>query len=197
MINIIDGFYEPNHLGLIVLNFVNLHFESKHQPFERYFGGDRKLGYPVYETAKLVKGGDLAPYNIFAETWEKKSKIKPLYINTFFRKTKLSELKESPSWKQYKPHCDQEYFDIAGLLYFNSSFLKDGTYIFNAKHDYEPTVIVGSKYNRCVWYNPSLPHSPTMEQKVEERWTQPFFIIHKEETLKKYLNEVGIKKHEA
>ena len=196
MINIVNDFYEPNNLGLIILNFQNLHFESKHQPCTKYFGGDRKLGYPVYETVALKKGdeeNELNPYNIFIKTFEKKTNLKPLYVNTFFRKTKLSEVKDSPSWKQYKAHQDDFHWDIAGLIYFNSNFLRDGTFIYNTLDDYEPTLIVGSRYNRCVFYDPKIPHSPTMEQNVEERWTQPFFLIYREQTIEKYLN----KKHEA
>ncbi len=196
MINVINDFYEENRLGLIIINFLNLPFQSKQQPINIYFGNDSRLSYPVHETTILSKGEGLTPYNIFREEWEKKTNIKPLYIRTFFRKTKLTELKESASWKQYKPHTDQEYFDIAGLIYFNSNFLKDGTHIFNSKEDYEPTAIIGAKYNRCVFYNSLTPHSPTMEQKVEERWTQPFFIVYKKETYEKLLKAENIK-HEA
>tara|TARA_R110000751_G_scaffold226494_2_gene328437 strand:+ start:223 stop:450 length:228 start_codon:yes stop_codon:yes gene_type:complete len=64
--------------------------------------------------------------------------------------------------------------------------LIDGTFIFNQHSDFEPTAIVGSRYNRCVFYNCDTWHSPSMEQKVEERWVQPFFIIYKEETYKKF-----------
>ena len=81
---------------------------------------------------------------------------------------------------------DNTFYDIAGLIYYNSNSLKDGTYIYNSIGDYEPTVIVGSRFNRCVFYDPKQPHSPTMEQSVEERWTQPFFLIYKEETFKKF-----------
>jgi len=187
MIKIIDNFYPNNYLGLMVLNFLNLHFENKHQPFAKYFGGDRKLGIPVYETTQLEPKDPLSPYNLFFQTFLEKTNIKPLYVRSFFRKTKLSEMKESPSWKQYRPHTDDNtFFDIAGLIYYNSNSLKDGTYIYNSIDDYEPTVIVGSRFNRCVFYDPKQPHSPTMEQSVEERWTQPFFLIHKEETFKKF-----------
>ena len=188
MFNLVDNFYSSNNLGLIVINFLNLHFQANHEPHETYFGGDRLLGYPTHETSKLKDEGLLSPYNIFKNTWEEKTNIKPLAISTFFRKTKLDECKNSPSWGQYKPHRDSKNFDIAGLIYFNSNRLDDGTYIFEKEQDYEPTVIIGSKYNRCVWYDSQIPHSPSMEQTVNERWTQPFFIVYKEETLKLYEN---------
>ena len=115
---------------------------------------------------------------------ERKTKINPLKINTFFRKTKLEECKKSPSWKQYKPHQDSKDFDIAGLIYFNSNQLKDGTFIYNDHTDYEPTVVIGSRYNRCVFYNTQVYHCPSMEQSVEERWTQPFLLFIKMKHIK-------------
>lgn len=186
MFNLIDGFYNPNDLGLMTLGFVNFHFTPMHQSHGNYFGGDRILGYPTHETDNFVGDRPLCPYNIFIKTFKEKTNIEPLYVKTFFRKTKLTECKESPSWKQYKQHQDSKDIDLAGLIYFNSNSLKDGTYIYNEQHDYEPTAIVGSRYNRCVFYPSQIWHSPTMEQSVEERWTQPFFMIYKEETLKRF-----------
>jgi len=194
MFNTIEGFYNKEDLGLLVLHFLNLHFYAKHQSSEVYFGGDRILGIPVHETEYLDDRGESSPYNIFLKTWRQKTNITPLHVSTFFRKTKLSECKKSPSWNQYKPHQDNVDFDIAGLIYFNSNCLKDGTYIFNNHKDYEPTIIIGSRLNRCVWYDTQIWHSPTMEQSVDERWTQPFFIIHKEKTLEKYLENNKFKK---
>lgn len=185
MINLIDGFYNPSNLGLMAVNFLNLHFQSSHQSSGIYYGGDRLLSYPTHETEYFKKGNNLDPYEIFKKTWEEKTNIKLLHLETFFRKTKLNECNQSPSWKQYKPHQDLHY-DLAGLIYFNSNRLKDGTFIYNKESDYEPTAIIGSRYNRCVFYKCDIWHSPSMEQSVEERWTQPFFIIYKEETYKKF-----------
>ena len=98
------------------------------------------------------------------------------------RKTKLAELKKSPSWNQYKPHQDDKTFDYAGIVYFNSNSLIDGTKFFHNENCFEPTAVIGSRYNRCVFYSSQVFHSPTMEQEVEERWIQPFFLITKEET---------------
>jgi hypothetical protein len=184
MFNVIDGFYNPNNLGLIVINFLNLHFNANHQSTQDYFGGDRLLGWPTHETPFLKNEGELSPFSIFEKTWIEQTNIKPLEIQTFFRKTYLKECRKSPSWKQYKPHKDGKKFDIAGLIYFNSNRLKDGTFIFNHETEYEPTAIIGAKYNRCAWYSTQTPHSPSMEQSVSERWTQPFFIVYKEETIK-------------
>ena len=188
MINVIDDFYDLDSLGLVLVNFLNLHFQPNHEPHASYFGGDRLLGYPTNETNVFKDEGEQSPFRLFEKTFIKKTNIKPLKIKTFFRKTSLDECKKSPSWKQYKPHKDPKHFDLAGIVYFNANTLKDGTYIFNKAEDFEPTIIVGSKYNRCVFYNSQIDHSPSMEQSVNERWTQPFFIVYKEETLKLYEN---------
>ena len=181
MFNVIENFYETNNLGLMVMNFLNLSFDATYQSKEVNYGGDRNKGYPCYESKILDKGNGnnpYCPYNIFKQTFEKKTQKKIINLKTFFRKTKKEELKKSPSWKQYKPHTDDVIYDIAGLIYYNSNSIKDGTYIFNNENDFEPTVIIGSKYNRGVFYNSQQPHSPSMEQEVEERWIQPFFISY-------------------
>tara|TARA_R110000822_G_scaffold73937_1_gene177861 strand:+ start:562 stop:1119 length:558 start_codon:yes stop_codon:yes gene_type:complete len=181
MFNVIENFYEPNDLGLMVMNFLNLPFNATYQSKEVNYGGDRNKGYPCYESQILNEGDKnniYCPYNMFKQTFEKKTQKKIIKLQTFFRKTRIKELKKSPSWKQYKPHTDSAIYDIAGLIYYNSNCIKDGTYIFNTKDDFEPTVIIGSKYNRCVFYNSQQPHTPSMEQEVEERWIQPFFISY-------------------
>jgi hypothetical protein len=198
MLQIINNFYNPQNLGLIMFNFLNMHFETNHQSHANYYGGDRKLSYPTWESPNLEDCEYINPYKIFKDTWIEKTKIKPLHINTFFRKTKLEECKKSPSWKQYKPHkdnADKGGNDLAGLIYFNSSFLRDGTFIYNEGYEYEPTIIVGSQPNRCVYYSSDVWHSPSMEQNVQERWIQPFFIIYKDETYKKFLDYEAVDKH--
>ena len=188
----VEDFYEPNDLGIIILNFVNLNFKTTFQSLDVYYGSERMNAYPCYETEPMqIEDNLLSPYTLFKKTFEEKTNIKILKLHTFFRKTKLSELKESPSWNQHKPHKDSEYYDIAGLIYFNGSSLKDGTNFYLNKEHYEPTAVIAAKYNRCVFYGTQLPHCPSMVQQVEERWTQPFFLITKEETYKRYKESNG------
>ena len=188
MIQYIDNFYDTNDLGLQVICFLNMHFDVTHQSGGLWYGGDRMKACPCHETKDIAnnKTDQIGPYHIFKKTFELKTNLKILHCETFFRKSKLEELKKSPSWKQTKPHRDDKTFDIAGVVYYNSNSLKDGTYLFDTEISYEPTVIVGSKLNRCVFYDPQVPHSPSPEQEVEERWTQPFFIIHKQETFERF-----------
>ena len=183
LFNLEDNFYSPSDLGLMVMNFLNLPFVPSHQPNETYFGTDRLKAYPCYETSEFkIEKNPYAPFDIFKKTLELKTVLKPFKIKTFLRKTKLSELKKSPSWNQYKPHQDDKTFDYAGIVYFNSNSLIDGTKFFHNENCFEPTAVIGSRYNRCVFYSSQVFHSPTMEQEVEERWIQPFFLITKEET---------------
>ena len=35
MFNIIEDFYEPSDLGLIIINFINLHFHTDYQSNEK------------------------------------------------------------------------------------------------------------------------------------------------------------------
>jgi len=98
------------------------------------------------------------------------------------------EIKKAACYKNNKPHKDDLGWDLAGLIYFNSGSLKDGTYIYNSEYDFDPSIIIGSKMNRCTYYDTQVWHSPGMEQEIEERWVQPFFIVHKKETLEK-INE--------
>lgn len=186
LFNLVDNFYEPNDLGLMVMNFLNLNFTPTFQPQGTYFGGDRMKAYPCYETKNLISDGEnpFSPFDIFKKTLENKTGITPLKMYTFFRKTKLEELKKSPSWNKYKQHCDAKDYDLAGIIYFNSNSLNDGTNFYNSLDDYEPTAVIGARTNRCVLYSTQTPHSPVSTQEVEERWVQPFFVITKEETLK-------------
>jgi hypothetical protein len=188
LFNCIEDFYEPNDLGLMTISFLNQHFTPSFQSQYNYYSGDRMKAYPCYETSSLTSNGNpLNPFDIFKRTFEKKTQMQILHLKTFLRKTKLSELKKSPSWGQHKQHQDSGC-DIAGVVYFNSNSIDDGTNFYNAEHDYEPTAIIGSRYNRCVFYSPRTFHSPVMKQSVEERWVQPFFIITRKETYEK-LNE--------
>ena len=186
MLNIIENFYDPNDLGLFSLYFMNLPFNKTYQS-KKFPVSDRMQAYPCYETSALEQSEDeYSPFQIFKKTFEKKTNKKLYIIKSFLRKIKLEELKNSAVYKKDRPHLDDPMYDYAGLVYFNSNSIKDGTKIYNDERLFEPTIIVGSKVNRCLFYNTQVPHSTPCDQMVEERWVQPFFIITEEETFKKY-----------
>ena len=191
MFNVIEDFYDPSDLGLITLNFLNLPFHPVHQPRNIYYS-DRTKAYPCYETDKFFKSlSPTDPVGLFKKTFENKTNLKIISLQTFFRKTILEELKKAPSWKQYRTHKDSKIFDLAGVIYFNSNSLKDGTYIYNKMDDYEPTTIIGSRCNRAIFYSTQQPHCASMEQEVKERWIQPFFVVYKQETYDMYKENYG------
>jgi hypothetical protein len=185
MFSLIEDFYEPNELGLVVLNFINLYFKPIYHSKQEFYQ-DRLQSYPCYETDWCNDDDYLK--KVFIKTFEKKTNIKILHCLTFLRKTKLNEFKKSASWGRLSPHVDTDIWDLAGLIYMNSNSIKDGTLFYNNKQDYEPTAVIGSKLNRCVYYSSMQPHSPSNKQHVEERWIQPFFIITKEQTYENYKN---------
>ena len=189
MLTIIEKFYDPNDLGLFSLYFMNLPFNKTHQS-KQWPVSDRMQAYPCYESDNLEKSeNQYSPYQIFKSTFERKTNKKLYFIESFLRKIKLEELKNSAVYKKDRPHKDPPIYDYAGLVYFNSNSIKDGNKIYDDERDFEPTVIVGSKVNRCVFYNSQQPHSTPYDQMVEERWVQPFFIITEEETYKRHKGE--------
>jgi hypothetical protein len=93
MFNLIDSFYDQNELGLIIVNLMNMHFNSTHQPQKKYFGGDRMLAYPVHETDSFSYDGPMCAYDIFIKTFTKKTNIKPLHVETFLEKQNCLNVK--------------------------------------------------------------------------------------------------------
>jgi hypothetical protein len=183
MFNCIDYFYDANDLGHMALNFLNFRFTPSVQSQESYYGGDRLKGWPCYEMSSIPK----PLLETFTKTFQNKTGIKVLHTKSFLRKTKKDEVKKSPSYGQFKQHIDPPMYDLAGVVYFNSNSLDDGTRIYMTEQCYEPTAIIGSRGNRCVFYGSQIWHCPPMIQTVDERWTQPFFLITKEETYKKFI----------
>jgi len=186
MITIIDNFYEPSDLGLMTLGFVNLPFQSTYHS-KGWSITNRMQGYPCWESEifKPIKE-ELSPYQIFLNTFIRKTNIKPIVVQTLYRKIKLEELKKAVIYKKERPHQDSKNFDIAGIVYYNSNSIKDGTSLYNYETDFEPTIIAGSKVNRCIFYNTQQPHSTPTDQWVDERWVQPFFLITQEKTFEKF-----------
>ena len=48
--------------------------------------------------------------------------------------------------------------------------------MYDGWHTREPTIIIGAKSNRCVFYNSQAWHAPLQEKETEKRLVQPFFI---------------------
>lgn len=176
-INIWEDFYPPEQFGLMNLNAKMLTYDATWQPSGIWYP-NRLKAYPVYETKKFNDSSEMK--NIFINLFEKVSNLKIKECNTFFRKILTEEMEKSPLAKYgVQPHRDNEadnIWDVAGVVYFNSFSLDDGTRLFSYSGQNEPDIIVGAKPNRIVWYDANLLHSPGHDFLTPERIIQPFFI---------------------
>tara|TARA_R100001460_G_C3537430_1_gene174138 strand:- start:101 stop:676 length:576 start_codon:yes stop_codon:yes gene_type:complete len=186
MFQLIENFYNKEEYGTVLFYFINEHFIGCHQPNNIWMNADKFKAYPCYQTSPFTLESNHELINTLKKTFERQTGLKVLQLKSFLRKTKKMELEKSSCWKQLRPHVDEDFYDFAGLIYLNSNSFKDGTHFFITKDSYEPTTTIGSKFNRCVFYNPLVPHAPSTEQDIEERWVQPFFIVTKESTLERY-----------
>ena len=152
MFSYVDNFYEGEALGFVALHFLNEHFINSYQSQDYFFQGDRTNAYTVKETKNILGENEKSIYQLLKNTFRKKTNLELLYLETKLRKIEKKELQNSSSFRQLRPHQDNKQFDIAGIIYFNGSKLKDGTYFFNTLNDFEPTAIVAPKVNRCVFY---------------------------------------------
>jgi hypothetical protein len=81
------------------------------------------------------------------------------------------------------PHIDKTKvknedfeYDVAGVIYYNTWSLEDGTYFFSGKDQIEPDIMIGAKPNRCIFYKTDIFHCPGHNKKTDVRLVQPFFI---------------------
>jgi hypothetical protein len=172
MIDIIENFYEESDFNLINTS-ANLNpYNATYQPNDVFYP-DRLRAYPCYETKSFAENDK--PFHIFCSTFEKKSNLKIKTVKTFFRKILSSELKHVFEYR-LSPHKDSDEENIAGVIYINTWNLEDGTYFYSYRNQIKPDIIIGSKPNRCVYYNSNLWHSPGHDKETEVRIIQPFFI---------------------
>ena len=60
--------------------------------------------------------------------------------------------------------------------YYNINSLYDGTAIYDDLYQREPSMIIGAKTNKCVFYDAKQLHAPLQDKDTETRLIQPFFI---------------------
>ena len=175
-VNIIEDFYDPVDFGLMTYQLNNTAMKGIYKPTNVFYP-DRLQAYPVWETDTFSVNSQA--FNIFKNTFEKKTNLKIKEINSFFRKIHRSELEQSPYKGREESMVHQDDTDsaqLAGVVYFDSFSIKDGTRIYSYRDQIEPDLIVGSKPNRCVFYDPSLFHSAGIDWRRETRSLQIFFI---------------------
>ena len=173
-VNIIEDFYNDDDLGKVTLAYNLKSYTATYQPKDIFYP-NRLKAMPCYET-NMFASDDLI-LKMFVNTFQQKTNLNIENVFTFFRKTKSEEIQKSAFYKAGSPpHVDDTIFDVAGLVYLNTFSIKDGTSIFTYKNQYEPDIIVGSKPNRCIFYNADMYHTANYDLDNEDRFIQPFFI---------------------
>jgi len=166
---IIDNFYNKEQLENINNIIESSTFNKTHQPVEAI--DKREDAYPCYETEILKPNNYI--FKNFVNCFNQHKNVAVKKLKTYIRKTYLSELKECKVYKQgLKSHRDRNC-DAAGIVYLNTNNINDGTVIYEGDN---PSVIIGSKINRCIAYKSNVWHSPNLKQTSEVRIIQPFFL---------------------
>jgi hypothetical protein len=175
-LNIIDNFYSSEDFQYMITAALLNPYISSWQPYNKFFLS-RANAYPCFET-KEFQQNDITSA-IFLKTLQQKTNLKIKTALTFFRKIYSKELDKIFKYGMY-PHQDEKKFNLAGIIYYNSYGLDDGTGLFSdySENNFqiEPDVIVGSKPNRCVFYDSQIWHRPFQDKNTETRIVQPFFI---------------------
>jgi hypothetical protein len=175
-LNIIDNFYSSEDFQYMMTVSLLNPYQTLWQPTNKFFVS-RANAYPCFET-KEFKENDVAS-NIFLNTFKQKTNFKIKTFSTFFRKIYSKELKNIFKYGM-RPHKDAAKYNFAGIIHYNTFGLDDGTGMFSnyGENDFqiEPDVIIGSKPNRCVFYDSQIWHKPLQDKNTEMRIVQPFFI---------------------
>jgi hypothetical protein len=175
-LHIIDSFYSSEDFQyMMTASMLNPYFTTW-QPNNKFFVS-RTNAYPCFET-KEFQENDITN-NIFFKTLKQKTNLKIKNGLTFFRKIYSKELNKVFKYGML-PHQDAKKYNFAGIVYYNTLGLDDGTGLFS---DYdkdsfqiEPDIIIGAKPNRCVFYDSQIWHRPLQDKDTEMRVVQPFFI---------------------
>ena len=172
-LNIIDNFYsEEDFSYMLSCSMLNSYYKT-FQPSNIFFNS-RTNAYSCHES-KIFVIKDKA-FSIFVNTFVLKTGIKIKEVKTFFRKIYSSEITNVLKYGM-PTHKDEIDCNIAGVIYYNSFGLDDGTGLYTTdSFQIEPDIIVGSKPNRCVFYDTQISHKPLQSKDNELRIIQPFFI---------------------
>lgn len=169
---VIENFYTDTQLGQLYFLSKTLPFDATYQPRGIYYP-NRMKAYPCYETRPFEPGSE--PYKWLYDNLTKQN-LKIKNLRTFIRKAIWSEVSKCPEMKYGQiPHQDVDV-DVAGVIYYNDYSLENGTRLYSYQFQVEPDILIGSKPNRCVFYDAKTWHSVGYDPACEERIIQPFFI---------------------
>jgi len=174
-INVIDDFFSFEEFNLIKHYQENSKYVATYQPWGVYYHS-RLKAYPTWE-CPLDKDNPI--YNILLKNIETKISKDYEISKVLLRKVYKDELLKSPfNGKTHGViHQDtSEGIVISGLIYFNSFSINDGTSLFSYKQQLEADMIIGSKPNRCVFYDSSIYHAAGIDWEERVRNTLVFFL---------------------
>ena len=173
-INVIDDFFSFEEFNLIKHYQENSNYIAAYQPSRIYYHS-RLKAYPTWECA-VTK--DTPIYNILLKNIETRISKDYTILSVSLRKVYRDELLKSPfNDRNYGfIHQDTEKATISGLIYLNNFSIKDGTSLFSYEQQLEADMIIGSKPNRCVFYNSSIYHAAGIDWEERVRNTLVFFL---------------------
>jgi hypothetical protein len=174
-INVIDDFFSFEEFNLIKHYQENSTYVATYQPSGIYYHS-RLKAYPTWECS-LNKDNPI--YDILSKNIKTKISKDYQISSVLLRKVYKDELLKSPF--NGKNHGvihqdDTEGVVISGLIYFNSFSINDGTSLFSYKQQLEADMIIGSKPNRCIFYDSSIYHAAGIDWEERVRNTLVFFL---------------------
>lgn len=174
-INILDQFFSMLEFNTINYYFDNAKFNPTYQPGKIFFP-NRLKAYPVWEYT-IEKNSDV--YNIVSNKIKEKIGEEFKVNEIFFRKVYLEEILKSPfKNRSYGVMHDDTFDDVVatGIVYLNTFSIKDGTSFFSYKEQLEPDIIIGSKQNRCLFFDASMLHAVSIDLEERTRNILVFFL---------------------
>ena len=174
-LKIIDNFYSDEDFFYMISCSVLNPYNKTYQPNKNFFNSGAN-SYSCHESQNFVLGNKA--FLIFENTFFLKTGLRIKEIKTFFRKIYSSEITNVLKYGM-PSHKDDVDFNIAGVIYYNSFSLDDGTGLYTTENfQIEPDIIVGAKPNRCIVYDTQITHKPLQSKDNEIRIIQPFIIKH-------------------
>jgi len=172
---VIEDFYTAENFGLMSNFQRTCNMKGLHVPQNIYYPS-RLEAFPTWESDDFEK--DQIEYNLTEKTLIQKTEFKIKKIKSFFRKVLTSELLKSPYKGRNESliHQDSDNFDWAGVVYFDSFSIEDGTRLYSYREQVKPDVIIGSKPNRCIIFKAALFHSAGIDWNKDSRTVQTFFL---------------------
>ncbi len=174
---IIDNFFSSENFEYMMTSAMLSTYKKTWQPNSQVLL-NRANSYACYETKEFTHSDK--SLKLFLNTFQEKTGMVVIEFNTFFRKIYSKELKNIFKYGII-PHQDNEKYNLAGIVHYNSTGIDDGTGLYSSNekeifYQIEPDVLIGAKPNRCVFYDSQIWHRPLQDENNEMRIVQPFFL---------------------